>query len=338
MEGIPLTRASQLVHVTDAMERLGLPTERMFEQARLPKWHYCDPDDLVPSHHIYTLMEQAARSLGKPNFGLLVGAEANISTLGSFGRLIASSLTPYHAFTTLCRLIHLHTSAANNWLTEAADEVWFCRSRFRGPQTGRWQMEQYVLMKLIELVRMAAGPSWYPAKICLQTHEAPKPELRHALGDPEILIGRKFTGIAVPRAPLSLPARHRGEVPKETSEALVRRLRNTAPGSSFVEALRQLAGTLLKEEGPPRIETMAEIAGVSVRSLQRRLAKEGLSHFQIVDQARYQAATGLLKDSDIRITDIALDLGYTDSAHFTRAFKRWAGVTPKAYRSHQLLH
>ena len=90
-------------------------------------------------------------------------------------------------------------------------------------------------------------------------------------------------------------------------------------------------------EGPPRIETMAEIAGLSVRSLQRRLAEYGLCHSEIVDQARYQAAVRLLQDAETRITDIAMDLGYTDSAHFTRAFKRWAGVTPREYRRYPLL-
>ena len=80
---------------------------------------------------------------------------------------------------------------------------------------------------------------------------------------------------------------------------------------------------------------MAEVAGLSVRALQRRLAQHGLTHFEIVDQARYQAATNLLADPDVRITEIALDLGYANANHFTRAFKRWAGVTPSEYRKHQ---
>ena len=83
---------------------------------------------------------------------------------------------------------------------------------------------------------------------------------------------------------------------------------------------------------------MAEITGLSVRSLQRRLAQHGLSHLQIIAQARYEAATRLLEDPDIRITDIGYELGYADSTHFARAFKRWAGVSPRQYRSHKLMH
>ena len=337
MEPIALTRASQLIHITDTLERLGESAEAMLGQAKLPMWHFCDPDDLIPAHHIYVLMEHAARTLGNSTFGLLVGTDSSRATMGTFGRLFANSLTPYHSFKMSCRLLPLHTSTARIWLTEAADEVWFCRSQFRGHQVGRGQMEQYVLLRLIEHVSLAAGSAWRPAKIRLQSQKTPARELRVALGDPEIQIGQKITAIAVPRALLAQPINQRNGTPGEVSQAQQMRFVRSAPASCFVDSLRQLALTMLKE-GPPQIETMAEIAGLSVRSLQRRLANIGLSYFQIVDQARYQAATRLLEDSKIRITDIAMDVGYADSAHFTRAFKRWAGVTPREYRGYQLVN
>ncbi len=334
MEGIPLTRASQLIHITSTLERHGHSPEQMLRQAKLPPWHYCNADDLIPAQHIYEFMEFAARNTGARHFGLLVGEETSIVTLGAFGRVLANSITTHHAFATSCSLLHLHTTTARNWLVEMRDEVWFCRSQFRGPQVGRRQMEQYILMRLIEHVGMSAGDSWRPAKICLQTHEAPDDRMREALGNPEIRIGQRITGIAVPRTRLAQPTRRRGTSSRDRHQDEQELLRSPAPAHGFVETLRQIAGTLLKES-PPQIGVMAEIVGVSVRSLQRRLAAEGLTYSQLLDQARFQAARGLLGDAGNRITDIAMDLGYTDSAHFTRAFKRWAGVTPREYRSCQ---
>ncbi len=337
MTQIALTRASQLIQVTDTLDRLGELPERVLEQTKLPMWHYCDPDDLIPRHHIHALMQQAARSLGCPTFGLQVGLHSSVSSLGTFGKLVTNALTIHHAFQTYCRLLHLHTSDAHNWMIEAGDEVWFCRSPYLGPKVGRLHMEQYGLMRLIEYGRLAAGRSWRPAKVCLQTHEAPPRELREALGEPEIQTGQRFTGVAMPRAFLALPPRWSGTTPRAGTDHNEERLRHTAPATTFPDALRQVARTLMKEGTAPRVETMAEITGLSVRSLQRRLAKQGVTHIQIVDQARYQAATRLLEDSESRITDIGMELGYADSAHFSRAFKRWAGVTPREYRSCQAM-
>jgi AraC-like DNA-binding protein len=81
----------------------------------------------------------------------------------------------------------------------------------------------------------------------------------------------------------------------------------------------------------------AEAAGMSVRSLQRRLASEGLTFSQLIDEVRFEMAVPQLRDPDIRLTDIALSLGYSDPAHFTRAFGRWGGVSPSEYRAHQLV-
>ncbi len=335
MQPIALSRANELIQVTDTLERLGQSPERILAQAKLPMWHFSEPEDLIPAHHISYLMDQAARSLGSPTFGLLVGADSGVATLGAFGKLVSTSVTPYHAVQTCCRLIHLHTSAGGYWLTEAGDEFWFCGSQFTGPEDGRREMEQACLMRMINHVGMAAGPSWRPAKIRLQTRETPDSELREALGDPEIRIGQKTTAFAIPRRLLAQPLRQPKRTLGGARETTVNQLRHSAPGPGFVESLRQLTETMLKE-GAPKIETMAEIIGLSVRSLQRRLAKNGISHSQIVDQARYQAATRLLRESDSRITDIGIELGYADSAHFSRAFKRWSGITPREYRRHQL--
>ncbi len=330
MEPIALTRASQLIHVTDTLERIGVSAEGMLEKLGLPTWHYCDPDDLIPTRHIYMLLGQAARSLGNRVFGLQVGLENSIATLGSYGQVIVNTPTVKHALEASCRLIHLHTSDGRIWLIPGRDEVWLCRSQFRGPKFGRTQVEQYVLTRLIDYVRLGAGPSWQPAKLRLQTQAAPDRELRDILGDPEIRIGEAFTAIAVPKDLLAQPLRRRKpDVPSDATKA---RLEDTAPATSFCGSLHQLAEALLTQEGPPRIETMAEITGLSVRSLQRRLALCGLTHVQIVDKTRYRAAARLLEDPGNRITDIGLDLGYADSAHFSRAFRRWAGVSPREYR------
>jgi AraC-like DNA-binding protein len=82
----------------------------------------------------------------------------------------------------------------------------------------------------------------------------------------------------------------------------------------------------------PSLKGAADAAGISVRTLQRQLSAQGLSYSHLLKEARFEAAVALLGDPAKRVTDIAYELGYTDVAHFSRAFRRIAGMPPREYR------
>ena len=84
--------------------------------------------------------------------------------------------------------------------------------------------------------------------------------------------------------------------------------------------------------GFPEIELVAESLGTSVRTLQRRLNAKGVTFTKITQQACRVVAQQMLKEQQTRIGDIARALGYSHPAHFTRAFQRWTGFTPRAFR------
>ena len=83
---------------------------------------------------------------------------------------------------------------------------------------------------------------------------------------------------------------------------------------------------------PSDIHTVAALARLRVRTLQRRLHDQGVTFAWLVARARLDRAQGMLADPARRIIDVALDLGYSDPAHFTRAFVRWTGVAPREFR------
>ncbi len=69
-----------------------------------------------------------------------------------------------------------------------------------------------------------------------------------------------------------------------------------------------------------------------MRGLQRRLAADGLTYSQLLEEARRNAALRLVEERQLTFAEVASALGYSDPAHFTRAFARWTGTTPRAYR------
>ena len=82
----------------------------------------------------------------------------------------------------------------------------------------------------------------------------------------------------------------------------------------------------------PSLEGMADRLAVSARTLKRHLQQAGLSYRQLQDEERYRQACRLLAKAEKSISEVAYHLGYNDVANFSKAFKRWSGLTPKGYR------
>ncbi|MFK7843976.1 MAG: helix-turn-helix domain-containing protein [Rhodothermales bacterium] len=94
--------------------------------------------------------------------------------------------------------------------------------------------------------------------------------------------------------------------------------------------LSQISQSL--SEGVPTIFDTAQQLGMSGRTLQRRLSEQGYYFQTLVDESRRQLSESLLQETDYSLAEIAFMTGYSEQSAFTRAFKRWAGQTPRSYR------
>ena len=88
----------------------------------------------------------------------------------------------------------------------------------------------------------------------------------------------------------------------------------------------------------PALEEVAEHLKMSTRTLRRQLAAEGVRFQQLQDSLRHRRAVDLLRRNELTIDEIAEALGYSDPSNFGRAFRKWEGVAPSAWRrGHQKL-
>lgn len=85
--------------------------------------------------------------------------------------------------------------------------------------------------------------------------------------------------------------------------------------------------------GHVRIKNIAHYLGTSERTLQRRLAEEGVSLQALQEEVRRNLATRMLQQEDLQMREIAWRLGYSDPGSFFRSFKRWYGSTPAQFRA-----
>ena len=107
--------------------------------------------------------------------------------------------------------------------------------------------------------------------------------------------------------------------------------RNVKPGTLRTAVEAEVEKLL--PDGKAKAENVAQALALSLRTLARRLADEGTTYGEVVDQLRKSLATQYLNDPGMSLGQIAWLLGYEGSTSFNHAFKRWTGRSPSADRN-----
>ena len=329
MDAIPLIRARYLHAFAIAAEKMGVRSERLFEDLDIPESVTESPDTLHPASQLFAFAAHAARRTGRPDLGLVAG-RTELKAHGAFGEQVVSSLTLHQALGTFCAEALKEYSRAHFWIEPRGETVWFCRDRIDGSEDERQQIELYLVVLMLQTVRMVAGPGWRPRELWLQSIRERELRDSPALTRVEVRFGSPILALPIPRKLMIRTAPRRE---REASAVVIASdlTEPEMPAADFIGSMRQLIRVYLPS-GHPGIESVAEVAGTSVRTLQRRLGAHGMSYSQLVDEVRLEAALPLLEDPTVPVTEIAYGVGYTFPAHFTRAFRRWTSVSPSEYR------
>lgn len=315
-------------------ESVGVRRDRILSAAELPSWVADDAEALIPGASPARLFRAASRHVDVANLGLTAGERTEIEALGTYGRLVRNAPTLGAALETAVRWSGTITSNRPLQLRPRGDQVEFCMTvadRF-DPRDAAWQQDNHFCLGLmIGVVRLAAGPDWRPAEVKLWTDEAPGLRDAHTLATARVAFRQAETMITIPRAllPVRLPSIPGRKLPAD----LLGEWQSSAPARDFAGAIRQVVETLSRGDDYPSIRQTADFLGLSVRTMQRRLAAAQISHELLIAEARFAMATEVLAKTEAKILDLALDLGYSDHANFTRAFRRWAGCSPQKYRT-----
>ena len=100
---------------------------------------------------------------------------------------------------------------------------------------------------------------------------------------------------------------------------------------AFICTVSRAIAELIKD-GNPSLTRTAKKLGMSPRTLQRQLKTRHVEFKTLVNDTRRHFAQSYLRDRKTSLTEIAFLLGYSEASAFNRAFKRWTGLTPLAYR------
>ncbi|MCB4767880.1 AraC family transcriptional regulator [Ancylobacter sp. Lp-2] len=332
MADIPLTRGQFLLPFVGILDDIGAPTETLLERSRLPSSLVEKSDLYLPLLPALRFVETAQRTQGIEDFGFLAAQRLHFSHMREKTRaLIAHSPTLLVALRHACHWASREDTILSMWIEPDADHVRVC-SRLAG--TGGLLHLKYAQwiqnIFSIHIIRQFAGPDWMPTAIGFESSYTPSPATRSCWPNVRFLSGQRAAWISLPITLLGLPSRSAASfAPPHDNE--------DGPSAYDIVDLLKLMLPAYLDEGTTALADVAEIAGVSPRTLQRKLANVGLSYSDILGTVRYEHASRLLRDTDCRIIDVAFASGYTDPAHFSRAFRRMTGVTPRRFREQSRL-
>lgn len=327
MPELHLTRCQHLSPFADILNHLGAPTASLLERFRLPSSLQEKLDHYIPILPAIEFAEFASRSQGIEDFGFHAARTLHFGHLSERTRnLIGHAPTLLVALQQACAWASLEDSNLSNWIEHHADHVRYC-SKLSGTNGMRHLEHSQWLQNIfpVFIVRQFAEPNWAPATIAFEARYTPGPASQLYWPTSRFLAGQESSWIDVPISLLSLSNRTRNPDARAKSDHA------DISGSDFIHALKLMLPSYL-DERPPKLAEIAELAGVSARSLQRMLSRVGTTYSGLLDAARFETARRLLRETDCKIIEVALASGYADPAHFTRAFRRIAGVTPGRFR------
>lgn len=327
MEGIPLTRCQFLIPYVDILNGIGAPTDSLLTRFRLPTSLVEKADNFVPLLSALQFGEAAERIHGITDLGFEAARQTHIWHLSEkLQTAIDCSPTLLAALRQTCKWVPIEDTHLTMWLERHDDDVRVCSRLVRAKGLLHLEHSQWLqLIFPIHIVRHFAGSQWNPKTIAFEAHYTPTHETQSFWPHSRFLSGQHASWIDVPISHLSLPGRASAVLALPPADE------DGPPGHEIVRSIRMMLPSYLDGRLPALAE-VAEMAGLSSRSFQRKLSNAGLSYSDLVDAARFENAARLLRDTDSKIIEIAFSSGYADPAHFTRAFRRMAGVTPRQFR------
>jgi AraC-like DNA-binding protein len=313
--------------------RHGVSSSRVLARTGLSESDLAEPGCVVARDAEHQAIDNLVTLCGDmAGLGLEVGAECRFTTLGPLGfamvsspsleeatRLVLDYADLFDPFVTL----HLQGDEARFGLTVRAGLV--------APALGRFVMERAV-SALLSTWRGIARRPVTPLDVAFTFARPATDEPYARMLGVRAGFSAAQTRLSMDVQELALPLPHADAYAVRAAEEQCRLLRSAARvGQGVAGRVRALVHA--HPDGLPEMEQVAASLCLSVRTLRRRLQKEGTTYAALCDAIRESTAERLLSHRHLPIEHIAGRLGYAEPSSFIQAFKRWKGCTPGAFRS-----
>lgn len=297
----------------------GVSALEFFQRLGISPGVFQNPDIWLPRADCFRIGNEMAAIAQDPFAGAYVGHLTEIRSLGIWGERVMDSMNVAQA----CAVASIHAAMLHQGgevhiVTEGRTTKLI--HQFSGPCGEDPRQFVFGSMAVLRKIPLMAGePS--AIRVHLKASRAPGDDaLEECLG-PNLRLNAAYNMIEFDRDLLDIALKDQRDDAWKTTEAL-----NATLQTADV-LVRQIA-----DQDQSKLIAISKSVGLSPRTLQRRLKYCGVDFDALRDETRRHEALQLIASRKYNATEIAYMVGYSDQAHFNRAFKRWTGSTPTRYR------
>jgi AraC-like DNA-binding protein len=318
--------------IVDAFEARGADPLAVLEDAGFTAADLEDPNARHSISAMARLWRAAVARSSDPAFGLEASRHVRQTTFHALGYSVMASATVRDALVRIVRFSRLMSDAGELRLESDSEGERLALHLKEAQELPAEAAIDAVVALLVRTIRALTTRSFAPRHVSLRRSAPDDPGPYTRVFRCPVQFDAAIDAIALDpadldvRLPLGDPtlARH--------NEEAVMRYLTELDGGSIVERVREAIAERL-EDGEPSPSEIAKALGLSLRSLQRRLEEKSTSYASLLTDTRRQLATDYLRAGKRSVTEIAFLLGFADVSAFSRAFRRWFGVSPSEYRA-----
>lgn len=315
------------------LESRGVDYRAVFTEAGVQLEDTIDPLHRITSEQVSRLFEVSVRVTDDPYLGIAIGnafQPGHFHALG-YGLLASTTLRDFYERVEKYYRIASQNADFTHFQTDSAAIL--CASQVNQNTCG--EAQDVWAAAMLRLMRMAYQKPLKPLYVEFK-HDCPEPgsdPYEESFGC-EVRFGAERISIALDPLVMDerLPAA--SEELAMFNDRIVMEYLGKLDKADVVTTTRRL---IVKGLSAGRFskEAIAKELNMSPRNLQLKLAVEDASFQELLEESRRELAMHYMKQQRMQITEIAFLLGYTDASNFTRAFRRWTGLSPRQFRAGQ---
>jgi AraC-like DNA-binding protein len=326
-------RATNLWGYSELVHELGRDPGPLLARFRIPRGIQDEEDAFVPFEAVARLVEASAEEFACPDFGLRLSRWQGLDILGPVAVIARNARTLQDGLDAIARYLYVHSPALKfATAPPAADSdlrFTFEISELTLPQVR--QSYELSLANAVRMIRLLAGDDVRLTAVFFMHEQLGTDDAYAETLDCPVHFGQSWCGFELPSGPASRPI---DRADPETRRIATKYLeaayipRDAALSERVAELARRLLPT-----GHCTSDAIAEQLMLHPRTLQRRLAHEGLGCQELIERERREQAARYLAEPRLYLNQIAGLLGYAEQSSLNRSCQRWFGKTPRQYRA-----